>query len=149
MNVNEYWLKSTLIQKLIYIIYIICFIIATSTHIMSIISNGFIPNFNKPLWVKIYWTSLTFADPLAILLLLMSVKKGLILYAIIIISDVIINLYFTIVDAGFIGIINIFMLGQLFFLFFLMITWNKIQKGIITKEKSKLSKNYVKKTKHN
>ncbi len=130
MNARKYWRRSTAVQKGIYCLYIISFLIATSTHTRDLILGGFLPYKHHPLWANIYWTALTFLDPLAVILLLTRFKQGLRLYALVIVSDVVINLYFTITISGFMGIFNLFMLGQLFFLFFLLATWKAIQKGV-------------------
>ena len=119
LNVKVFWKNSSYSQKIIFIIYVIAFSIATSTHVFFILKHGFIPSNGKPLWVNIYWTSLTFADPLAIILL----KIGIISYALIIISDATINLYFTISYSGLLDLLNIFMLGQILFLIILITTW--------------------------
>ena len=130
MNVKEFRTNASLSQKIIFAIYILSFLIATSTHIRDIVLDGFLPYNSKPLWANIFWTSLTLADLLAIILLLFSLRKGLFLYAVIIISDVIINLYFTISYTGFHGIFNIYMIGQLFFLLFLGFTLNFLDRDL-------------------
>lgn len=127
MNRKEFWKISSPLQKKLYLIYIISFSIATSTHIRDLLLGGFLPYAGKPLWANIYWTSLTLLDPLAILLLLFRLRTGMILYAFIIVTDVLINLYFTISLAGISGVYNIYMMGQLFFLFFLILTWKSLK----------------------
>lgn len=111
---------------MIYLLYIVAFFIATSTHTRDLILGGFLPYTGKPLWANIYWTSLTLADPLAVVILLLSLRKGIVMYGVIIISDVIINLYFTMSLAGPLGIFNIFMLGQLAFLIVFALTWKRL-----------------------
>lgn len=122
MNIKDAWLKCNKKSKIVLTIYIMSFLIATSTHIYDIIKNGFLPYIKGPLWANIYWTSLTFLDPLSTILLIVNVRIGLISYALIIISDVIINLYFTVKFQGLYGLVNIYMICQSLFLIFLIWT---------------------------
>ena len=126
MNIKEIWLKCIRKAKVALIVYIMSFIIATSTHIYDIIKDGFLPYIKCPLWANIYWTSLTFLDPLSIVLLIVNIRIGLILYTFIIISDVIINIYFTVRFQGLYGLINIYMICQSLFLIFLLWTIKSI-----------------------
>ena len=134
MNISSFYKKSSIAQKEIFALYILSFLIATSTHIKDIISEGFFPYTNFPFWVNAYWTLLTFFDPLAIIIICLSLRFGKRFYAVIIFSDVAINLYFTISTSGFKGIFNIYMLGQLSFLCFLVATWNIMNQDKIIKK---------------
>ncbi|MDC7240192.1 MAG: hypothetical protein PQJ50_07525 [Spirochaetales bacterium] len=126
MKITDFRRTASVLQKIIYAIYILSFLIATSTHTRDLIVGGFLPYTTKPLWANIYWTALTFADPITIIILLLDLKRGMKLYALIIVSDVIINLYFTITSSGLSGIFNLFMLSQIGFLIFLLITWKRM-----------------------
>jgi hypothetical protein len=79
-------------------------------------------NENVPSWLNYYWSSLGILDPLAIVILLLNIKAGIILYLLIIYSDVLINFWFVITNYGFGEIVNIFQLCQLGFLLFLTVT---------------------------
>ena len=127
LNIKEFLEKSSLPQKIIYTIYILSFLIATTTHVRDIILGGFLPYRTMPLWANVYWTSLVIADPLAVILLLLKLKTGLKMYGVIIVSDVIINLYFTVAEKGIPGIINLFMISQIAFMLFLLFTIKRIQ----------------------
>jgi len=94
--------------------------------------GGFLPYKTQPLWANIYWTSLSLADPLTIVLLILNINIGLLAYALVIISDVIINLYFTISEKGILGIFNVFILGQLGCMFFYICTIKKVKAAIKT-----------------
>ena len=126
MNIKVFWNKSSNIEKLIYCVYILAYVIAASTHTRDLLIGGFLPYDGYPLWANIFWTSLTVADPVAIIILLLSLRKGVITYAVIIFSDVIINVYFTLSIAGWPGVLNIFLLSQVSFLLFLMFTWKRL-----------------------
>ncbi len=78
--------------KILFFFYIIGFAVGTTTHTIELIQGGFLPYNHVPLWKNIYWTSLTFLDFLAIILILKSIVPALIISNLIIISDVIINI---------------------------------------------------------
>ena len=107
-------------------IYLLAFLIATSTHSYDLYIGGFLPYVKSPLWANIYWTSLTFLDPLSIIILLVNIRIGLVFYILIIVSDVIINIYFTISSHGFLGLINLFMICQILFLIILLVTVKQV-----------------------
>ena len=115
MNIKEIWKRNNIYLNIIICIYVFAFLIATSTHSYDLFKYGFLPYVKSPLWANIYWTSLTFLDPLSIIILFVNIRIGLIFYTLIIVSDVIINMYFTIVNQGFIGLLNIFMICQILF----------------------------------
>lgn len=85
------YLNNSILIKSLLTIYIIGFLIGTITHTIELINGGFLPYTFVPLWKNIYWTSLTFFDFAAILLILISIKPALILSILIIVSDVLIN----------------------------------------------------------
>lgn len=84
-------LKYTRTIQILLFIYLIGFGIGTTTHILDLVNGGFLPYSNYPMWKNIFWTSLTFLDFLAIILILTSIKPALILSNLIMISDVLIN----------------------------------------------------------
>ena len=88
--------------KIILIIQSFCMFLAGLTHIYSIIEKGFMSyKKNTPIFLQIFWESLTFFDPLAAILLIIKPKIGLYLTLIILIIDVIHN--------------NIFYIEELYF----------------------------------
>jgi hypothetical protein len=112
--------------KIIIAIYVLSFLVATYNHVMPFIAGGLhvyqLQNENVPGWLNYYWSSLGILDPLAIVILLLNIKAGIILYLLIIYSDVLINFWFAITNYGFGEIVNIFQLCQLGFLLFLTVT---------------------------
>jgi len=62
---------------------------------MDIVHGGFLPYEKHPMALRLYWTSLTLFDPLAIVLFYLSLPKGLYLVVAIMVSDVVINFYAT------------------------------------------------------
>jgi hypothetical protein len=69
------------------------FAIGTVTHTLQLVTRGWVVFDAVPKWMNIYWTSLTFLDPLAAVLLLTSRRAGLALGLSIMVSDVAINSY--------------------------------------------------------
>lgn len=72
-------------------VWVLCFLIGTFTHVRTLLGHGWLPYDWVPMPVNIFWTLLTFADPLAALLLLKRRNAGILLGLAIMISDVAIN----------------------------------------------------------
>ncbi|MFW6029704.1 MAG: hypothetical protein ACOCRO_05560 [Halanaerobiales bacterium] len=120
--------------KAIFIIYIISFLIGTSTHIIDIINFGFLGYETNEI-INIYWTSLVFLDPIAILLLITLPFLGLIISTFIMITDVGINLSISIYYLiKYDNKISYKIYLQVVFLIFLLFTigycWEKIKENI-------------------
>ena len=74
------------------VIYAICLLGATCTHVAMLWRHGVLWDYGGAhLSARIYWTSLTVLDPLAALLLFVQPRVGLMLTALIIVSDVLHN----------------------------------------------------------
>ena len=107
-------------------VYALCLFGATFNHVRAIIAHGIIPAF-LPLPSAVYWSSLTLLDPLAAVLLFVRPRLGIILTAVIIVSNVVHNLWFTAeYDAAGLSLEMIlhrpFLLMQLLFLVFVGLT---------------------------
>ena len=72
-------------------IWVACFLIGTGTHSLTLLNHSWLPYDMVPLPVNVFWTLLTFADPLAALLLLVRRNAGIVLGLCIMILDVAIN----------------------------------------------------------
>ena len=118
--------KKSYTLKILLIIYLLSFLGATYNHVMDLIKFGFFPyqrlNSNVPVWLNIYWTLLTLVDPLAIVLLLYFIDVGLVLYGMVIVSDVLINYWFMISTKGLSSLMNFGQISQLLFLIFYLAT---------------------------
>ena len=79
--------------SLIRIFYALCLAGATINHVRALLTRGWFPD-NLPAATALYWSSLTFLDPLAALLLFLRPRVGIGLTAAIIASDVAHNLWF-------------------------------------------------------
>ncbi len=126
MSIKSYWVKSSVIEKIIILIYIASFIGATYNHIMDIVRGGFLPYNKFPIYLNIYWTSLTLLDPLSIVLLLINIRVGLISYFLVIFSDVVINASVNLIFTQGKDFFNIFFICQFTFLVFVIITFKKM-----------------------
>lgn len=74
------------------VVYAACLLGATCTHAIILRRHGLLYDYGgAPLFTRIFWTSLTFVDPLAALLLFVRPHTGLVLTAAIIVSDVLHN----------------------------------------------------------
>ncbi len=69
------------------------FLIGTTTHILDMYNGGWLPYEFRPLPFNVYWTSLTFLDPLAAALIWMRERWGIWLGVAIMASNVIVNGY--------------------------------------------------------
>ncbi len=81
------------VQRLVVGALIVGFVIGTSTHVLQIVNRGWVVFADAPIWMNVYWTSLTFLDPLAAMLLLRARRAGLALALAIMLSDVAVNSY--------------------------------------------------------
>lgn len=75
------------------VIYALCLAGATLNHVRAVLRHGWMPD-HLPKYSALYWSSLTFLDPLAALLLFIRPKMGIALTVMIIVSDVVHNLWF-------------------------------------------------------
>lgn len=94
-NIRPKWNDYSRMVKLVFVIYMLCFLWATKNHILDIWRGGFLPYTYAPLALNIYWTSLTLLDPLAITLLYYLPYHGMVLAVLIMVSDIAVNLYAT------------------------------------------------------
>lgn len=69
------------------------FLIGTTTHTLDLINYGWLPYDFRPLPWNIYWTSLTFLDPLAAFLIWVRERLGIVLGVAIMASNVLVNGY--------------------------------------------------------
>jgi len=71
--------------------YVTAFAVATICHLFDIARGGWLPYTKYALGLNVFWTSLTFLDPLAIVLLLKRRRAGVCLALLIITVDVVVN----------------------------------------------------------
>jgi len=104
---------------LIRLVYILCLAGAAYNHARTVAEYGITYDYGGlPLFVCLFWTALTFIDPLAAIFLLVRPMLGLALTVAIIVSDVVINSW---VGLKY-GFDMASFLAQLMFLVFVMLT---------------------------
>ncbi len=102
-------------------IYALCLIGAGFNHLQTVLMHGLFWDYNNaPLFTCIYWTSLTFIDPIAAILLFYRPRIGLILTFLIIFSDVIHNTWITLKVGR--DLLNYMYISQFLFLVFVLCT---------------------------
>jgi len=120
--------------RLIFAVYIFGFAYGTRNHIVNILADGWLGYDFVPLPINLYWTILTFFDPLAIFLLLSFPFAGVILSVLIMASDIAINPGVTVYFYYQTGILSLDRLPlQIAFGMFVFITapfaWRRIKKS--------------------
>jgi hypothetical protein len=129
LNVMSYF--SDLPKQLIIFLLIYAFSLSGAfyNHVSDIIKFGFLPYHQVPLWLNIYWTSLTFIEPIAIIAIVLKKNIGIYLCMAIIVSDVIINFFSTLVYFG--GLRQLFdfrFICQVVFMAFVLSTYKDLLK---------------------
>ena len=81
--------------RLILGIYALGFLYGTKNHLIDIFQEGFFGYTYVPWPINLYWTMLTFLDPLTVFLLIYRPLKGITLAILIMVSDLFINLSVT------------------------------------------------------
>ncbi len=120
--------------KIILIIYVLSFLAAFYNHFSDLIKYGFFPyqklNIHVPPWLNVYWTLLTVFDLGAIIIIIKNIVIGLWVFLVIIISDVLINYSFVILNYGILGWLNFGQICQLLFMILVLITFLPIKRRI-------------------
>jgi hypothetical protein len=63
------------------LVYVFAFAVATMCHVFDLVEGGWLPYRTYTFGLNAFWTSLTFLDPLAIVLLVKRRRAGLVLRA--------------------------------------------------------------------
>jgi hypothetical protein len=69
------------------------FLVGTATHVMDLVAGGWLPYTTAPLWMNLYWTSLTGLDPLVAFLLWTRPRQGVWLGVVVMATDIAVNAY--------------------------------------------------------
>lgn len=96
------------LRPAILVIWIIGFLIGTTSHITDLVRGGLGTYAQFPTGLRIYWGCLTLLDPLAIVLLVLRRRAAIVLSLVIILSDISVNwsVYLTISGNPLYGMIN-------------------------------------------
>ena len=79
--------------RIILLLWSVGFLVGTTTHVIDVATLGWVPQNQAPLWMNVYWTSLTLLDPLVVVLLWTRRRYGIYLGLAVMITDVAINSY--------------------------------------------------------
>jgi hypothetical protein len=86
-------------MRVVQIVWIVGFLIGTSSHITDLVQYGTQAYAEHPIVVRLFWTSLTIIDPLTALLLVLRQRAGIILAIVVILADIVVNwTVFAVVD---------------------------------------------------
>lgn len=108
-------------EAIIRVIYALCLVGAGLNHLQTVLTHGLLWDYhNAPLFTRFFWTSLTFFDPIAAILLFLKPKVGLIFTFLIIFIDVIHNSWI-LLDEGR-DLFNYMFISQFLFLLFVVFT---------------------------
>jgi len=126
-------IKGLNFVRLIFAVYIFGFAYGIRNHILDILADGWLGYDFVPLPINVYWTLLTFFDPLAILLLLSFPFAGILLSVLIMASDLAINTGVTVYFYYQTGVLSLDRLPmQIAFGIFVFVTspraWKRIKK---------------------
>jgi len=96
------------VGRIIQLVWVAGFLIGTTTHLLDLIAGGIETYGGFPTGLRAYWISLTVLDPLAVLLLLLRRRSGVVLGLAIILSDIAVNwtVFFTIGGHALFGVVN-------------------------------------------
>ena len=83
--------RSSRTENIVVGVWVLCFLIGTTTHALTLLKHGWLPYDMVPMPVNIFWALLTFADPLAAFLLISRRNAGIILGLGIMVADVAVN----------------------------------------------------------
>jgi hypothetical protein len=67
------------------------FSVGTMFHVIDLLTQGFGVYGNVPVWVRVFWVSLTIIDPVVVVLLLLRVRAGIWLGCAVLVVDVGVN----------------------------------------------------------
>jgi len=83
--------SESVAQRIIVSLWVCAFMVATVCHVLDIVQGGWLPYRRYALGLNIFWTALTFVDPLAALLLIYRRQAGVCVALAIISIDVAVN----------------------------------------------------------
>jgi hypothetical protein len=116
---------------LLRLVYALCLLVGASTHVWIVAHHGLLWDYGgAPLFSRVFWTSLTFLDPLAAILLFLKPRVGLAMTLAIIAADVAHNTWFNM----YVGLaprdfLNWISFPQVAFLIFVVVTFRSAWRG--------------------
>lgn len=95
-------------SRAILVVWVIGFLIGTTTHILDLAAGGFETYAEFPTFLRLFWVSLTVLDPITVVLLLLRRRAGVILALGVILADIAVNwtVFLTISGNPLFGVVN-------------------------------------------
>jgi hypothetical protein len=115
------------------IVYALCLLAGAWTHLRILAAHGLLWDYGGvPTFTRVFWTSLTFLDPLAAILLFLKPRAGLAATALIIAVDVTHNAgFYTHVGLPLRGYLNWMFVSEVAFLVFVLLTIRIAWRGLL------------------
>ena len=114
---------------LVLAVWVAGFSVGTMVHLIELLTQGFGVYGNMPVWVRVFWVSLTIIDPFVVILLLLRVRASIWLGCAVMVADVVVNWSVALTIPGAIGP---GLITQPLFLLFLLTTapllWRSFQR---------------------
>ncbi|MCW5951842.1 MAG: hypothetical protein KIT69_06260 [Propionibacteriaceae bacterium] len=106
-------------SRAILAVWVIGFLIGTTTHIVDLVGSGLQTYAEFPTALRLFWISLTVLDPITVVLLFLRQRTGIVLALIVILADIAVNwtVFLTISGNPLFGVVN-----QTVFAAFLLVT---------------------------
>ncbi len=100
--------RRHLAARVFRVLWIVGFLIGTSTHVADIVIGGINTYAEFPVALRLFWLSLTVLDSLVVVLLMMRRRSGIVLGLVVILTDISVNwtVYLTIGGNPLFGVIN-------------------------------------------
>ena len=76
---------------IIRVLWVVGFLVGTTTHVTDLVLDGTDVYSRFPTAARLYWVALTLFDPLAIVLVILRLRAGVVLAVVIMVSDVAVN----------------------------------------------------------
>ena len=99
---------SNRVRTVVLVVWILGFLVGTTTHIMDLVAGGVEPYAGFPAGVRLFWVTLTVLDPLTIMLLALRRRAGIVLALAVILADIAVNwtVFATIGGLAIYGVVN-------------------------------------------
>ena len=94
--------------RAVQLVWIAGFLVGTTTHVIDLVAGGASTYEGFPTALRVFWMSLTLVDPLAVVLLLLRQRAGIVLGLAIILADIAVNwtVFATIGGLSIFGVVN-------------------------------------------
>jgi hypothetical protein len=108
VRVNDRVTTSHRTRTVVLVVWILGFLVGTTTHILDLAAGGVETYAGFPAGVRLFWVSLTVLDPLTVVLLALRRRAGIVLALAVILADIAVNwtVFVTIGGLAIYGVVN-------------------------------------------